>query len=351
VAITRACYASVGDLRAASDVRTTAYLRRQLERAVETGSQAVDDLLNRTFYPQTRTIKFDWPDWRQGTSYRLWLEEYELVSITSLTVAGTALTEGTDYILRPAEGPPYDRIEILLSGTASFTAGDTWQESIVIVGDTGYDDRTTIAATSAEALDATETGIDVGACPDLDAGDLITIGSERMIITSRSLLDSGVNTAGALTAALSDSSVSVGDGTAFAEGETITIDSERILILDIAGNTLLVQRAVDGSVLATHTTATDIYAPRTLNVTRGALGSTAATHDTASPVLRQAYPSLVRALALAEAQNILMQERSAYARTVGSGEGERNASGAGLAALRKKAEDSDLYRSRGPWVV
>ena len=118
------------------------------------------------------------------------------------------------------------------------------------------------------------------------------------------------------------------------DAETILVDAERMLVTDIAGVVATVKRAWDGTVLAAHTGALDVYAPRTLTVTRGAQGTTAATHDTAAPVSRLVVPPLVRDLAIAEAINRLLSEISGYARTVGSGENLRNASGAGLKLIR-----------------
>ena len=352
VTITRPTYASLRDLQVATDAATTAYNRRQLESALEAGSAEVDALLNREdgFAPLVATRKFDWPPRDDHASHILWLNQHEAISFTSLVSGGTSLTEGTDYLLRPWEGPPYNRVEILLSSSSSFSSGDTWQEAIVATGTWGYTDVTSSVTTLAEALDASETGVDVGAYPDASAGDLLTIDSEKLLVTGASLLDTGQNLGGDLTESMADDSVTVSDGTGYSEGELLTIDSEKMLILDIAGNTLMVTRAADGSTLATHSTGADIYAPRTLTVERGARGTTAATHTISTTVEKQVYPSLVRSLALAEALNIVAQETSSYARTVGSGEAERNASGAGLASMRKQAWAS-LGRTRGPWAV
>jgi hypothetical protein len=68
-------------------------------------------------------------------------------------------------------------------------------------------------------------------------------------------------------------------------------------------------------------------------VIRGTLGTTAATHLISAPVARQAYPSLIRDLAIAESVNQVLQETSGYALVVGEGDTVRPASGAGLAEL------------------
>jgi len=350
VTVARPTYVNLSDLMGATGVKSSAYVRSKLERALEAGSSLAEDRLRRIFYPRAATRKFDWPDRNQGTSYRLWLGEHEFTSITSLTSGGTSLVDGTDFVLRPYEGPPYGSIELLVSSGASFGGGSTWQDDVIIVGTLGYDDVTTSAATTAEALDDSETGIDCGPCPEIAAGDLVTIDDERMLVTSVSLLDTGQDVGADLAADRTADTVAVTTGSAYSADELITIGAERMRILDIAGDSLIVTRAADGSTLAPHTTGASIYAPRTLSVTRGATGTTAATHLTSATVYKQMYPATLRALALAESLNSLEQEASAYARTIGSGEAERNASGAGIADIRRAAEVR-MRRARGPWAV
>jgi hypothetical protein len=129
---------------------------------------------------------------------------------------------------------------------------------------------------------------------------------------------------------------------AFAAGETILIDGERMRVDDIAGNTLVVTRAWDGSTIAAHSVGATIYAPRTLTVERGALGTTAATHSSSAAVYRWDAPGPVRQLCVAEAITSLLQGRSGYARTAGTGENEREATGRGLSELRER-----VYLSHG----
>jgi hypothetical protein len=117
-------------------------------------------------------------------------------------------------------------------------------------------------------------------------------------------------------------------------GETLLVDSERMLVVDVAGTTLTVKRAWDGTVLAAHTSGADLYAPRTVTVTRGALGSTAATHTISTALTRHVVPGPVRELSVAETVNLLLQRQSGYARTVGSGDNVRESSGRGLRSLR-----------------
>jgi hypothetical protein len=117
--------------------------------------------------------------------------------------------------------------------------------------------------------------------------------------------------------------------------ETILIGSERMLVVDVAGSTLTVKRAWDGSVLTTHASGADIYALRTLTVARGAYGTTAATHSDTAALARHVCPALVRDYALGVALVQLLGEQAGYARTAGSGEGQREVTGRGLAQLRR----------------
>ena len=108
------------------------------------------------------------------------------------------------------------------------------------------------------------------------------------------------------------------------------------MALDVTGNTLTVKRQWDGSVLAAHSGAT-IYASRLLTVTRGALGSTAATHLSTTAVARGVVPGLIRRLAVAEAETILLQEVGGYAAVQGSGPAMVTGIGKGVDALRAQA--------------
>jgi hypothetical protein len=322
-------YATREDVQRALDVKVTARNSAQVDRALQSASRGVEALCHRRFYPEQATRYFDWPDSQSGTSWRLWLDDSELISVTALVSGGTTIA-GSDYILEPnRSGPPYNRLEINLGSSASFGGGDTHQRDITITGVWGYRlDETTVGAT-AEALDASETGIDVNAAAsaELGVGSVLRVDSERMIVTGRRMLDTGQNVAGTgLTAQQNSVSLAVSDGTAFAVDEILLVDSERLLIVDIAGNQLTVQRAWDGTVLAAHAVGADIYAARTLTVTRGALGTTAATHADASTVVRWDPPGLVRDLTIAEAINRVLQEQAGYSRTSKTSSGSKSVS-------------------------
>ena len=337
--MTLPCCCTVEDVAAAMDIKATAYMTARIARATDSATRSIEGALRRRFYPQLTTLYFDWPPAAGGPAHVLWLEEHELISVTSLTSGGNTI-DAADFNLEPFDGPPYNRIELDLSSSASFGGGSTPQRDITIVGVTGYRADTAAAGALAEALDSSETGVDVTDSSLVGIGDAILVGTEYMVVTGRAMLDTGVTIAAAdsLTASTADVSLTASTTTGIPQpGEVILIDAERLLVVDLAGDTLSVRRAWDGSTLAAHAAEAPIYAGRTLTVERGALGSTAAAHDTATAVLRHVVPGLIRDLGIAESIVRLEQENAGYARTVGSGEGTRNASLAGLADLRAQA--------------
>lgn len=326
-------YCTREDVARALDVAETARSWRQIDRACEAAARAIEGRMHRKFYPVDATRTFSWPNAQYARPWRLWLNENELISVSALTAAGETIS-AADYFLEPASsGPPYNRVEIDLSSSAAFGGGDTHQRSISITGTFGYSAGTTPAGALAEALDASETAVDITDESLIGVGDILIVDSERMIVTGKSMLDTGQNLGGNLTAQNSAVTVAVTTGSSYSVGEVILIDAERMLVVDIAGNNLIVKRAWDGSVLAAHTAGADIYAPRTLTVTRGALGTTAAAHSSGAAATRHVVPGLIRDLAVALALSQLLQEGAGYARVAGAGENAREVSGRGLRAL------------------
>ncbi|MGH9252236.1 MAG: hypothetical protein ACRD0W_22375 [Acidimicrobiales bacterium] len=335
-------YASREDVKRAADFKETARSNDRVDRALESASRSVEGLTHRTFYPETATRYFDWPDRNRSMSWRLWLHADELVSATTVTAGGTTIS-ASDFFLEPANsGPPYNRVEIDLESNAAFASDQTHQRAIEIAGVWGHDNETAQVATLAEALDSSETGVDVDDSSGIGVGSLLLVGSERMLVTDVANLDTGQNTGAGLTSQANDVTVTVTTGSDYHVGEVITVDSESMLIVGITGNDLTVKRAWDGSVLAAHSSGADIYAPRTLTVQRGALGSTAASASLSDPVSVQLYPGPVRDLTIAEALSQLHQESAGYARVVGTGDNVMESAGRGLRILR-----DDVFRKYG----
>lgn len=337
---TRPVYATREDVKAALDVKFTARADRQIDRALAAGADTIDGDLHRRFWPQVATRSFDWPNHQYARPWRLWLDGNELISVTTLTAGGVEIPSG-DYLLRRSDDldvAPFDRIEIDLSSAAAFAAGDTHQQAIAVTGlFAGCPDDETDVGVLTDPLGVTgSAGFDID--PEVGVGSILRIDNERLIVTDKTMIDSGQDLAGPGLAALaSDDTVPVSAGSAFDPRQVILLGSERMLVVDVAGNDLTVKRAWDGTTLAAHSAGADVFALTGLIVDRGQLGTTPAAHADGATVFRFDPPPLIRSLNVAEAINVLQQDQAAWGRTVGSGESEREAGGVGLTALRAQA--------------
>lgn len=317
--ITTGVYTTRETLKRGLDIAPTARNNRQIDRAIESAARRIDGLMHRIFYPRIETKYYDWPNYQRAIPWRLWFDDTELISATSVTSGGVVIPSSNYNLESNRVGPPYDRLEINISTQSALSAGSTYQRSVAITGLWGFTNEELTAGTTIEALDATETGIDVSAAVSVEVGvgSIIRIDDERCIVKERSRLSTGITLGGTgLTANKNDVSVTVSDGTQFAVDEIITIDAERLLIEDIIGNTLTVVRSYDGSILAAHANGATIYAPRTLTVIRGVFGTTAATHLTGATVYLWKPPAGIQALNTEEAIHELMQEQTGWFRTM-----------------------------------
>ncbi|MFI6530511.1 hypothetical protein [Streptomyces uncialis] len=342
----RPWYATREEIKGELDVRETARSNWRIDRALLAASEAVEGLCHRRFYPEEGTRFFDWPNAQRAAPWRLWLNDNELISVTSLTTGGFPVAD-SDFFLRRSdsrEEPPFMYVELDLSSNAAFGGGETSQRDIAIAGLFGYRDESTAVGTTAEVLDASESSVDVDGPTSaaVGVGSLLRIDDERLIVTGRTMLDTGQTIQAGVTAQAKDVILTVPSAAGFAVDEVVLVDAERMLIVDIAGTSLIVRRAWDGSTAAAHDAGTAVWAPRSLAVVRGALGTTVSVHSLGAAVSRWDPPGGVRQLTIAEAVTDLLQGRSGYARTAGSGENEREVSGRGLADLRAR-----VYASHG----
>lgn len=329
-------YATREQLREALDVQESARRDRQLDRHLQSGARAVEGELHRRFYPEKVVSFFDWPSRQYTRPWRLWLDQHEMISVEKLVAGGAEIAAG-DYLLYPQDGPPFDRIEVDLSSSASFRAGVTHQRAIEVHGLRGYRDDEESAGQLAASAGAASTSIDVSDAAAVGVGHILHAGDERMIVTDRRMIDTGQDLGDALAARADVTAVTVDDGDEFAPDQVILIGAERMQVVDIAGDQLVVRRAVEGTVLGTHGAGADVYASRRLTVRRGALGTTAASHSAGTPLTRHVPPAPVSNYNLALAINSMLQERAGYARTVGSAESEHEAAGRGLRSARAEA--------------
>ena len=325
-------YATRENVASALAFNETARLSSSIDRACQYSSRSVEALCHRVFYPTIDTRTF-----RHIDDHWFWLDDNEVISITSITIDGTVIP-AADYDLYPDTGPPYSYIDF---PDGPVVSGDS---SLILVGMYGFANDTVTAGSLETAISsASATTIDVTDGSLIGVGDVLVIESERLQVTGRTWLTSAQT--GTLPASKSAVTLTVTTGSAFHVDETLLIGAERIIITDISGNDLMVKRAQDGSVLAAHTTAT-IYTSRTLTVVRGVLGTTAATHADASAITKQEYPALVVALTIALACNQLMQEAGAYSRDLGTGDARGPATGGGLDAIRRDTRAANGRQAR-----
>lgn len=322
-------YATVEQLAAASDYKPSAFEQDRLKRLLDAASRRIEQQLHRHFYPVTAAYTYTSPPiykprMADGSGFFL---DRDLLSISAATQDGTSATVA-DIDLFPGHFPNEP------ASWAELTGG-----TIVITGDWGYSNDTAVSGALDGAMsDTTGTAPKVTDSNLVGVGDLIIIDSERLVVTDKLMVDLAQNTTGSLTADTSDVTVAAADGSVIFAGETLLIDAEKMLVLSISGNNLTVKRAWAGTVLASHSSGADIFAPRTLTVERGSTGSTAATHLDAAAITRNLPPGPITDLCLAEALTTYEQEASGFARGIGDGEGAREVRNLGLLDVRREAK-------------
>lgn len=319
-------YASREDVAQALDTKAAAYASAQIDRAIDSASRNVEGLCHRVFYPTLATRYFDFPNEQGARSGRLWLDENELASLTTFASGGTVIPPSA-YFLEPVNsGPPYTSVNVNRGLSYTLNSGPTTpQQSLALTGvwcGSPLDEGS--AGTLAAAITSSQTTITVTSA-NVGVGRVLRIDSERLIVTDKSFIASAQTPLVALTANANNNALSVTDGTQFRPREEVIIDSERMLIVEIIGNTLTVKRATGGSTLAAHATSAPIFFARQLTVTRGALGTTAAAHLISAPIARHLVPALIEQLTVAYALARGLNEASGYARVIGQGDSQASA--------------------------
>jgi hypothetical protein len=324
-------YCTREQVQAILDQSNATRLNRAIDDACQAGARQLEGVLHRRFYPILGT-RYPDPRWVSGDT--LWLNhmDHEIQALTSLTVDGTALAEGTDFYLDlpGGDGPPYTAIR-LYRDTAQ--AWPTDPRDIVSVGSFGG--SSTVDAAGILAASITTAGAVSMTVTDsslLGVGDMALIDSEQVIVTEKSSATTTATLSGSVAADESVTTVPVSSGALVQRGEMILVGSERMFVEDVAGNNLIVQRAQHASVLAAHSASDVVYAPRLCTITRGAAGTTAVSHLTAAEVWRNRPPSLVNIANTALAINYLEQGKAGYSRTAGVGDNRRESGGTGVAA-------------------
>lgn len=178
------CYCSIADLKSALAITSTTD-DTVMRKMIDSASRMIDKYCGRSFAVKSETRYFD------AAPARLWIND--LLSITTLKTDedgdldydNTYAT--TDYILYPLN--TYPKIYIETSDDSDYSGFGAGKKSVQIVGNWGYGDGISatpylVDTTTNEALDATETGVDVTAATNLSAGQTILVESEQMFIES-----------------------------------------------------------------------------------------------------------------------------------------------------------------------
>lgn len=332
----RAPYATREEVKQALDVAGTSRANHLIDLELAAGADEIDGVMHRSFVPTIDTRTFDWPNIQTAWPWRLWLDQHELVSLTSMVSGGVSIPVG-NVKLYPTDGPPYKHLELDVSTNSVFSATATWQQTTQVTGVFGFRADEIPAGSLTPTLNATDTSVNLGIPGYRGVGSLLRIDSERLLVTGRSSVTTGTTLAGNLTAQNSNNLVPVASTAAYAIGETITIDGESMLIDDTVGANLKVKRAWDGTAIAAHTTGATIYADRLLAVTRGVLGTTAATHSPGAAIVEHDPPAHIRQLNLALAVSNLIQTKAGYPAPLG-----RRSGGGGADADMPAVGPSDL---------
>ena len=321
----------------------------QIGRLIEAASRKIDGEVKHgliasdrsAFIPSTETRLYRWPPTRMRSATRLWLDRY-LLSVTTLQSeaqnSSPTTIAATDYFTEPNNAKPYDRIEIDLSSTASFQAGDTPQRSISVVGSWGWTDDTRSTGTVASGLssDAADTSMVCSNASLINVGDTLLVESEQVFVSARDFAALGsvlVNDA-AITADAADNTITLDGSHGVVAGEVMRLETEELFVEYVSTNLLTVIRAYNGSVLAAHANDTAVHINRTLTIERAVNGTTGATHANSTAVSKHLVPADIIELCTAETVAAFHQENAGYSRTIGPVDSPQEFTGKALAALR-----------------
>lgn len=350
MAVTTPPYCTRQDVKRSLDIKETARQNWLIDQAIQSSARNIDKHMHRRFYPENTTHYWDWPNYQRAYPWRIWFDQYELADVTSnvpvVTSGGNTIAAGNILWGPWNDSPPFTFLELDRSKGGAFGQGSTPQKDVAVTGTFGYAMDSDAAGTLAAAISSTSaTTITVSDSSVLGVGSLLIIESERLLVQDMAMATTGqANTSGATTDSAADNAITVSSGAAVHVDETIQIDSERMLVVDVTGNVVTVKRAWDGSVLATHSTSTTINAARSLTVLRGQLGTTAATHSNTTAISVFRYPPLIHDLNVAEACNTVLQRTSGYSE---GGSSEYMATlGASLGDLWDEAETSHGRKAR-----
>ena len=327
-ALSEVCYVTRERVQYTLDQADAVRNNARVDECIQAASRDLEgDVCHRRFYP---TLATRYPDYRWVSGGTLWLNhiDYEILSVISLVVDGETWVQGTDFYLDCQQpGGGFTAIRLYSSSNVAWSS---LRRGIALTGQYGGSNATAAAGDLVGAVTSSATSLTVTDASLVGVGDLVLIDSERVLVTEKTMTSSTATVSGTVASSNAATTVAVSDGTKIHAGEQILIGSERMFVESVTGNNLTVKRATHASVLASHSALDVVYVPRVCTVVRGMAGTTAASHSDGADLTRNAPPSMASEASLAMALTYLEQGSAAYARTVGTGDAERAASGAGL---------------------
>jgi hypothetical protein len=307
-------YATREDVRHAVDEAGASRDATEIDRALAAATEKINGTLKRDFAPWTGTKYFDWPS-LDTTVFRVYLDcDAQLIRLDSLTSGGLPINVAQVNLEPNLSGPPFNIIEVNRSTIGSYTQGSTFQRSIAATGLWGFDLTEKATSTLSGTLAAGAAQLTLPAGTGVGVGTILRLDSERAIVTDLASVDTGQVCLSSLADDDADRLMTVADPTKFAVREVISMGAEQCEVLDIQGTTLVLRRAVSGSLLTTHA-GDPVYAQRLASIDRGQLGTTAAQHTGGTTLNRHVFPALIRQYAIAEALIELSMQASSYVRT------------------------------------
>lgn len=155
---------------------------------VQEASNEVMEAMKRVPHPYVDTRSYDYGG---GFMPDIWTINFDedLLELTTLTNGDSNTISGSNYALRGANSFPKWRVQLKSGGAVSFTYPTTGvEEAVSVAGIWGYVPHYPIAwkvlTTTAEALDDSETGVDLTGSSLIEVGHYLKVDSEQMLVTA-----------------------------------------------------------------------------------------------------------------------------------------------------------------------
>lgn len=161
-----------------------------IEFLLKSASRYIESATGRNFTPYVETRYYDVPTGEE-IDPRLLKVDGDLLEIITLTNGDGTVIPSTEYSLRPKNTTPHFGIRLTDNSTyvwASDGAGDT-HDVISVSGFWGYHNHYSslawyLGSTAGEAMDASETGLDVASNANFVVGDIIKYDNELSYISA-----------------------------------------------------------------------------------------------------------------------------------------------------------------------